>query len=339
MRVEELAVTAVLDERGAIGVDLAARDGVSERTIRSTIETARALEGLPEVTAAAHEGRLSAEQLAPVAELADERSDAEWARRAANCAPADLARLARRRTAPTEEEGRARRAARSLSMWWQRDSGMLSVRALLPDIDGAVFESVINQMVDGMRPSKGEQWDTRAHRGADALLELAASYTGTEPVGRPRAHLVVQIPIDGPAEVAGIPLPAGMVESLRAEATLEPVSVDADGAAVVAGRGRRALSPKITRAVLLRDGHCRWPGCDRRTGLQVHHLIPLSWGGSDEISNLAAVCVGGGRDHHGMLVPHGRYLLEGNPNQPDGLRLTRCDTSEARAGPAWLLPV
>ena len=128
-------------------------------------------------------------------------------------------------------------------MWWQRDSGMLSVRALLPDIDGAVFESVINQMVDGMRPSKGEQWDTRAHRGADALLELAASYTGTEPVGRPRAHLVVQIPIDGPAEVAGIPLPAGMVESLRAEATLEPVSVDADGAAVVAGtRPRGAVA-------------------------------------------------------------------------------------------------
>jgi 5-methylcytosine-specific restriction endonuclease McrA len=124
-----------------------------------------------------------------------------------------------------------------------------------------------------------------------------------------------------------------MVESLRAEATLEPVGVDRTGTTVLAGRARKVLSPKITRAVLLRDGHCRWPGCDRRTGLQIHHLLPVSWGGADEIANLAAVCVGGGTDHHGMLVPQGRYVLAGNPNQPDGLRLTRGDAPEARAGP------
>jgi 5-methylcytosine-specific restriction endonuclease McrA len=81
------------------------------------------------------------------------------------------------------------------------------------------------------------------------------------------------------------------------------------------------VSAKITRAVRLRDGHCRWPGCDRRTGLQVHHLWPRSWGGTDTIANLAAVCVGGGTDHHVQLAPHGHLLLLGNPNQPDGLHL------------------
>ena len=223
---------------------------------------------------------------------------------------------------------------------------MLEVRALLPDVDGAVFESVIDTMIDRMRPAKGQPWDTRAHRGADALVELCALYTGTEPVSRPRPHLVVHVPLEGPAEIAGIPLPDAMVEAIRADAVIEPVVVDPDGVTVAAGRARPALSPKIVRAVLLRDGHCRWPGCDRRTGLQIHHLVPRSHGGGDELANLAAVCVGGGRDHHTKLVPTGPYLLAGNPNQPDGLRLTRAGARddrkegdreegrvEARAGP------
>jgi hypothetical protein len=55
----------------------------------------------------------------------------------------------------------------------------------------------------------------------------------------------------------------------------------------------------------------------------VHHLWPKSWGGSDDPSNLAGVCVGGGTDHHANLVPHGPWLLLGNPNRPDGLRLVQ----------------
>jgi hypothetical protein len=38
----ELAVTAVLDQRGAVDDSLAARDGVSVRSVRETVETARA---------------------------------------------------------------------------------------------------------------------------------------------------------------------------------------------------------------------------------------------------------------------------------------------------------
>jgi hypothetical protein len=59
--------------------------------------------------------------------------------------------------------------------------------------------------------------------------------------------------------------------------------------------------------------------------LQVHHLWPKSWGGGDEQSNLAAMCVGGGTDHHADLAPHGPWLLLGNPNRTDGLRVVRRD--------------
>jgi hypothetical protein len=331
LEVRELALTKVLDERGALGADLAGRDGVSARTVRTMLDTARRLEAVPEVVAAAWDGRLSAEQLAPVVELADEDCDREWAVRAEHCSPADLARLARRKAVPSEAEGHRRRDARSLRMWWQHDTGMLSVRGELPDVDGAVFESVVNDLIDRMRPAQGEPWDTREHRGADALVALAAGFGDSDLPGRPRAHLVVHVPLEGPAEVAGIPLPAGMVEALRAQASIEPVAVDDQQVPVAAGRTRAALSPKIVRAVLLRDGHCRWPGCDRRTGLQIHHLTPVSWGGRDELANLAAVCTGGATDHHTRLAPHGPHLLTGNPNQPDGLRLTLPDHAHAKA--------
>jgi HNH endonuclease len=95
------------------------------------------------------------------------------------------------------------------------------------------------------------------------------------------------------------------------------VLVDDERLAVAVGKRFSVVSPKFARAVLSRDGHCRIPGCERRHGLEVHHLRPRSWGGADEIANLAAVCP----SHHRTLVPHGERALVGNPNQPDGLEL------------------
>jgi hypothetical protein len=42
------------------------------------------------------------------------------------------------------------------------------------------------------------------------------------------------------------------------------------------------------------------------------------------MSNLASVRPA----HHALLVPHGDLILEGNPNQPDGLALHRIAASE-----------
>jgi hypothetical protein len=81
------------------------------------------------------------------------------------------------------------------------------------------------------------------------------------------------------------------------------------------------MSPKLGRAIVLRDGHCRFGTCDCRHGLEIHHLVPGTWGGTDDPSNLAAVCTS--RRHHQMLIPNGPWALIGNPNLPDGLRLVR----------------
>ena len=127
----------------------------------------------------------------------------------------------------------------------------------------------------------------------------------------------------GPVTIGGVPLPDAMVEQLRAAASVEPLLVDDDGFPVAVQKRTSSLSTKIIRSVLLRDGHCRCGECDLRFGLQVHHLRPRTWGGSDEISNLAAVA---GR-HHRMLVPNGPYALVGNPNLPDGVQMVCTSTT------------
>ena len=113
LQLEDLDVLRVLDERGQIDSTVG-RDGESARTVREKLETARALESLPTIAAAAHAGRFSDDQLSSVVKLADESSDAEWAARAPQVAPVDLARLAHTQRKPTAEEGRARYAARGV---------------------------------------------------------------------------------------------------------------------------------------------------------------------------------------------------------------------------------
>jgi len=228
-------------------------------------------------------------------------------------------------------------------MWWDESRGTLHVRGALPDVMGAELEEAVHRVAESMSPAAGEPWAPLGRRACDAVHQLCtrvhapdeasacSSFDG--PSGGRKPLLVVEVPRHGPATVAGIALPDSMVEQLRANAMIEPVLVDDDGTVAAIGRRAPALSEKITRAIRLRDGHCRWPGCDVRHGLEIHHLVPRSWGGTDDPANLAATCKV--RGHHQALVPHGPLVLAGNPNRPDGLVLVRYD--ELTDDQAWEL--
>ncbi len=272
--------------------------------------------------------------------LADEESDAEWARRAPQVAPADLARLARSKVKPTLAEGRTRYEARSLRMWWAKDKGMLNLHGQLPDVMGAKFEATIQRMTEHAKPARGRPWSSFEHRAADALVWMCDAVEVAERVESPTAVapplLVVGVPLTGPAEVAGIPLPDVTVEQLRASARVEPVLVDDHDLPLAVGKQSAMLSPKVARAVKLRDGHCRIPGCEVRYGLHTHHLRPRSWDGTDDPSNLAMVCTAAG--HHQMLVPTGPFALVGNPHRPDGLELVHLDDLDCEQATQLGLP-
>jgi hypothetical protein len=215
-------------------------------------------------------------------------------------------------------------------MRWDDDHQFLSLHGQLPALQGAIVEDTFKAIVEAMRPASGQPWARWDQRAADALTQLCeqhGSVAGSfDPTGLARRPLfVAEIPLHGPATIAGAPVPDTLLEAWRAEARIEPVVVDDHNEPLTTGRITSTLSKKQRRAVLVRDGHCRWEHCDRTHGLHNHHLWPRSWGGTDELSNRAAICSGGATDHHLKVVPHGPWLLLGNPNQPDGLHLVHRD--------------
>jgi hypothetical protein len=182
---------------------------------------------------------------------------------------------------PSVEDSQRRYEARSLRMWWTPDKGMLHLHGQFPDVMGAKLEATINRLTERTKPAKGQPWASLEHRAADSLVGMCDAVDVAEQVETPtlaaKPLLMIQIPEKGPAEIAGIPLADAVVEQLRANASIEPVLVDDAGVPVGVGTRTPGLSPKVIRAVLLRDGHCRCGNCEIRYGLHAHHLRPKSW--------------------------------------------------------------
>src|SRR3954453_19958919 len=147
LRTREMAVLRVLDERGQVDCSIGSH-GESAQVVRDKVETARALESLPAIASAAFKGGFSDEQLSSVVQLADEETDREWAVRAPNIDPQELARRARNMSKPTAEDSRARFAAREFRMRWNREKTMLRCWGQLPDEMGARLEATITHLTE-----------------------------------------------------------------------------------------------------------------------------------------------------------------------------------------------
>jgi hypothetical protein len=87
------------------------------------------------------------------------------------------------------------------------------------------------------------------------------------------------------------------------------------------GRTARVVNPGLRRALVLRDGGCRFPGCDRPAGwADAHHVVSWATGGTTTLDNLVLLC----RHHHTQAHEGGwRIRLDTESNtvtaiRPDG---------------------
>jgi hypothetical protein len=67
----------------------------------------------------------------------------------------------------------------------------------------------------------------------------------------------------------------------------------------------------MRRALAVRDGSCRFPGCERRHYVDGHHIIPWSQGGETKLDNLVLLC-----RHHHRLVHEGGFSVDWGPAGP-----------------------
>jgi len=103
--------------------------------------------------------------------------------------------------------------------------------------------------------------------------------------------------------------PAGLAAYLRTQLLPQPaasMSLPLD-----VGRPTEVIPPHLRRAIITRDRHCAFPGCDQPpAGCQVHHIIPRSEGGTTSLHNCYLLCT----FHHLIAVHTWGWQLRPNPD-------------------------
>lgn len=202
----------------------------------------------------------------------------------------------------------------TLSPTWQ---GMVALDGMLDPEAGARLITAINALA---APRPG---DTRsaAQRRADALVEMADRHLagGDLPqTGGERPHVNVVIPFETLLQRTGArgadldwvgPITADTARRLACDAGLARIITIGDSEPLDLGRRTRVVSPALRRALLVRDQHCVFPGCDRPWWwCDGHHLQHWANGGETSLTNLALLC----RAHH-RAVHEGGWHLRRDP--------------------------
>jgi len=88
---------------------------------------------------------------------------------------------------------------------------------------------------------------------------------------------------------------------------------------------RRTFHPAVVRFVWRRDhGRCQTPGCRSARGLEIHHIVHRTDGGSHDPSNLTLRCSACHQNHHA-----GSLIITGTA--PDRLEVQRREEPAAEA--------
>jgi hypothetical protein len=206
----------------------------------------------------------------------------------------------------------------TFSIW---DDGAIVINGIFDPTGGAAVRSALEPLA---RPSGAGDDRNRERRMADALVELSmhALDTGLVPQhASRRTHLQVTtsletlLGLDGApaAEMEfALPISAKTVERLACDCTVTRILLGSDSAVVDVGRAKRVVSGPTRTALNVRDGTCRWPGCDRPASWSAaHHVVHWIRGGGTDLPNLILLC----HRHHWMVHEGGWQLVKTDDGQ------------------------
>jgi hypothetical protein len=359
LEIERLRRLAELDRRRVFERDghlsaaswLASAHKVSWGAARDHVRTARALEGMPETRRALDAGdiSMSAVRLLVSARDADpeafSRSEAQLVEAARIHSIHDLQRVAaywrqgveREQAAEGDDKLRERRRLHASVSFL----GMVRVDGDLDPETGETLLTALGAVLDAESRSRGQD-DVRtpAQRRADALGEICRQWldrSDRPSVAGERPHVTVTVATDAlrgdtgrtsELDHAG-PVEPEIARRIACDASIMRVVMSGRSQPLDVGRRTPVIPPAMRRAVIVRDRHCRFPGCDRpQTWCDAHHVVHWADGGPTALPNLLLLCR---RHHRSVHQPRGfgLELLDGRPvfRRPDGSLL------EGRAPP------
>jgi Domain of unknown function (DUF222) len=288
-----------------------------------TLETARALEQLPETDAAFRAGKLSDVQAAEIAStaVADPLAEAELLEAAGSTSVKGLRDRCREVRAGAEGDDKA--WARRLHLGrraheWMDPDGAYRIEARLAPDAGARFSSAWKAHVDRIfcDARRAGRREPRTAYAADALVALASE--------GPCKPVEVRVTVDSAALARGHtengerceidqlgPVPVTMARELLDDASVAVMVRDGDDITAVSSP-KRTIPMKLRRALEARYPTCGVNGCANDQFLEVDHVIPIEEHGETNILNTWRIC-----SHHHDLKTYGGWRVVGEPGNWD----------------------
>lgn len=228
-------------------------------------------------------------------------------------------------------EAEAARAARDRHLTVaEQTGGQLRLSGILDAETAALVRAAIDPL---SAPSGPDDTRTAGQRRHDALADVCrlALRTGELPEqGGDPAQLVVTTGLDeltrrlrvGALDV-GLRLTPETVRRLACDAAILPAVLGGAGQVLDVGRQRRLVNGPLRRALVLRDGGCAFPGCDRPPRwCAAHHIRHWADGGPTSLDNAVLLC-----GHHHRHLHLGEWAVRlGGDGKPEFVP------------PAWLDP-
>jgi Domain of unknown function (DUF222)/HNH endonuclease len=313
-----LSTASWLVGRHRLGWTSAAKDIRTARSLQRMPETQRALSA-GELTSSAVQMLVSARQAHPAQFHESEEVLVEAARRL----PAPQLHHAVAHWRHQLDWSQGLRDAERL-----RDQRRLSVSVTMlgtvrvdGDLDPENGEMVLTALRDceaGDRRTK-DPGDQRApaQRRADSLGEICRRWLGTS--GRTlatgeRPHVSVVVDLEALERRVGHrsaldhvgPIHPESARRLACDASISRVVTRGGSEPLDVGRRTIVVPGPMRRALIVRDAHCRFPGCDRPPPwCDAHHIHHWADGGETSLRNLVLLC----RRHH-RLVHEQRFRIE-----------------------------
>ncbi len=189
----------------------------------------------------------------------------------------------------------------SLSRW---EDGSLIVSGVLDPIGGIALRTALEPLA---RKSGAFDDRNRKQRLADALVELATKggkHAVQIQVTSSIETLLGLVGAPGAENEFSLPISSKTVERWACDCSISRVLLQ-DSVVVDVGRSERTIKGPRRRALIARDQHCQWPGCDRPASwCDGHHLLHWLHGGGGEIENQILLC-----HRHHFLVHEGNWQL------------------------------
>ena len=170
--------------------------------------------------------------------------------------------------------------------------GGTRISGLLDTEGAAIIAAAIEPLTRPVRDDTGPDLRSAPARRADALIEvcrIALAAGGLPEHGGTPPQLNVTVNLDaltrdlaiGQLDTGALLSPSA-TRRLACQAQILPVMLDGASVPIDLGRTRRPYTGAARAAVILRDGGCAFPGCDRPSRwCHIHHIQQWAHGGTN----------------------------------------------------------